>query len=92
MTSIYYRNSQKIDGKYYSIPKFAKANIDFSDIEGRELVIQDGDRLDIIAEQLYGNPDHWKAIAIYNNLEWFFVKPGDKIILPFDINKVLDRI
>lgn len=92
MTSIYYRNSEKTDGKYYSIPKFSLKNIDFSDIESRELKIQDGDRLDIIAEQLYGNPDHWKAIAIFNNLEWFFVKPGDIILLPVDIKKVLDRI
>jgi hypothetical protein len=92
MTSIYYRNSEKIDGRHYSIPKFALKNIDFSDIEARELMIQDGDRLDIIAEQLYNNPDHWKAIAIFNNLEWFFVKPGDVIRVPLDIKKVLDRI
>lgn len=92
MSSIYYKNSKKHDEKYFSSPKFAVKNIDFSDIPSKELTIKDGDRLDIIAEQLYGNPDHWKALAIFNRISWFFVKPGTTINVPFDIKKVLERI
>lgn len=75
----------------YKIPKFIYTN--FSDIPGKEFLIQEGDRLDIIAEQVYGDPTLYKAILLYNNLgDIFEVNPGDIIKLPLDIKKVLERI
>jgi hypothetical protein len=90
MANIFYRNALIKDGKY-GIPKFV--NLDFSDIPGKEFIIGDGDRLDVIAEQVYGNPSYWKAIALYNDIGYMFsISPGDIIMLPFDIQKVLERI
>lgn len=93
MSNFIYRNSRKIDGKYFSVPRFITKNIDFSDIPGTEFLIQEGDRLDIVAEQIYGKPEYWKLIAIYNNIGYFFdATPGTIIKLPNDINQVLDRV
>ena len=91
MANRFYRNAKIIDSKYYSIPNFVYA--DFSDIPGKEFLIQEGDRLDIIAEQLYGDATLWKAIMLYNDLGYFFeLVPGNVIKLPLDINQVLARI
>lgn len=87
-----YRNSRIVNGMY-TPPRYILENVDFSDIAGQEFLVQEGDRLDIIAEQIYGKPDYWRAIAIYNDIDYFFdVKPGEIIKLPKDINQILDRL
>lgn len=87
----FYKRKDIIDNKYYGIPDYITK--DFSDIPGQEFEIQEGDRLDILAEQLYGNPSYWKYIAVYNNIGYFFdLNPGDIIKIPFDIKKVIERI
>lgn len=91
MANRYYRNAQIVDSRFYGVPDFVYA--DFSDIPGKEFLIQEGDRLDIIAEQIYGDSTLWKAIMLYNDLGYFFeLVPGDVIKLPVDINQVLSRI
>lgn len=94
MTDRFYRKFDiKKDGneQFFQAPSWIRK--DFSDILSRELVFQDGDRLDYIAEQVYGDPTLWKALALYNNIGYFFeLQPGDKLYLPLDINKLLDRI
>ncbi len=91
MANPYYKEYQIIDDKYYGIPDFVDR--DFSDIEGKELEIQEGDRMDIIAEQIYGDPNLWKAILIYNDIGYFFaVRPGMIIKLPLNIQEVIDRL
>ena len=96
MPSIYQNARIKKNHKgkqIFGLPRYIRNNTDFSDIPGKELLLQVGDRLDIIAEQIYGDPTHWKALAIYNGIGWFFdAKPGTIIKLPFDINKVWERI
>ena len=91
MANRYFRNAPIIDQKHYGIPDFVYA--DFSDIPGKEFLVQEGDRIDIIAEQVYGDATLWKAILIYNDLGYFFeMVPGDIIQLPLDIGAVLARI
>lgn len=92
MANRFYRNALIINGVYYGIPNFVYA--DFSDIPGKEFTIMEGDRLDILVEQIYGSdPEYWKAILLYNNIGYFFdVQPGDVIKFPYDINQVLARI
>lgn len=77
--------------EYYRSPGWIKAN--FEGIPSKEMVWQQGDRLDAVAEQLYGDPNLWKAIALFNNIGYIFdIKPGDVIYLPIKIKDVLDRI
>ena len=91
MANRYYKDYLVKKDKYYTIPDFVE--VDFSDIDGKEFLIQEGDRLDIIAEQVYGDATYWKAIMLYNNIGYFFdVKPGVIIRLPYNIEEVLDRI
>lgn len=91
MANLYYKNNKIIDDRYYGIPDFVEK--DFSDIEGKDFLVQEGDRIDIIAEQLYGNATYWKAILIYNDIGYFFdVKPGITIKLPYNIQEVLERM
>lgn len=92
MSSIY-KNAKVINGLYFGPPKYVINNVDFSDILGRELEIKEGDRLDIIASQIYSEDDAWKYILIYNNIGDFFdVRPGVIIKLPYDLEKIKRRI
>lgn len=87
----YYKTSKITKDGLFSIPKFVYS--DFSDIPGKDFLVQRGDRLDIIAEQVYHDSSLWKAIAIYNGISYFFdIQPGDVIKLPYDISKVVSRI
>lgn len=66
---------------------------DFSGIKAREIHFSDGDRLDIIAEIEYGNASYWRALAVFNNISYFFApQPGDIIRLPYKIKEVLERM
>ncbi len=91
MVDRYYKKQDIIGGKYYRSPLWNKK--DFLDIPGQELIIEDGARLDIIAEKFLGDPKLWKALAIYNGLGYFFeLQPGDKIYIPNKLKDLLDRI
>lgn len=45
--------------------------------------VQEGESLQLIAHRLWGNQNHWRAIADYNNLRTFRdLKAGMKLMLP----------
>jgi hypothetical protein len=91
MTNAWYKRYDIVNNQYYQVPSWIKA--DFSDILAREIVLQSGDRLDIIAQQVYGDASYWRAIAIYNNIGDFFEKqPGESLWLPLNIKDVMKRI
>lgn len=91
MANEYYRKFDVVDGIYYQVPGWAKK--DFSGIPSREVKWQEGDRLDIIAQQVYGNANDYKAIMIYNGIGWAFeLQPGDSLYLPLKIKDVKERL
>ena len=91
MTDRFYKNFDIVNSQYFKQPNWTRK--DFSDIPGKELIWQQGDRLDIIAYNLYGSSAHWKALALYNEIgDIFSIQPGDRIFLPTKIKDVLDRI
>lgn len=92
MPNRYYKRIDIVNNTFYRAPNYV--NLDLSNIRGREIEIREGDRLDIIVQRLYGSdPQNWKALALYNDIGYFFdVKPGKVIRLPYDIQEVLDRI
>lgn len=88
---LFYRKSDVKNGKYYKPARFIKS--DFEDIEAKELVLQAGDRLDIIAQSEFGNPNYWKALAAFNGIQYFFeIRDGDIIRIPYRIEDVLERM
>ena len=91
MPNNYYKKSDIREGRYYKIPKYIER--DFSDIRGREIIIVEGDRLDVIAHVETGDSKNWRALALYNNIGYFFdLTPGQVFRIPYDINEVLKRI
>ena len=54
----------------------------------RYIISREGDRLDLLANQFYGDPRMWVALALANNLGKgsFIVPPGIQLRLP-DINQ-----
>jgi hypothetical protein len=85
-----YQKRYVVDKKYYKVPDYIKR--DFSDIPGQEILVQEGDRLDILAEQIYSDASYWKYIALYNDIGYFFdLVPGQIIKIPNDIQKVIER-
>lgn len=95
MTNRYYKKFEIIksedDVEFYQPPSWIRT--DFDDVKSREIVWQQGDRLDIIAEQLYGDPNLWKALALFNGIGYMFdIQPGQTISLPLKIKDLLDRL
>lgn len=91
MTNRYYKRSDILNRTYYRIPQYI--NKDFSGIRGREIIIAEGDRLDIIADIETGDASNWRALALYNNIGYFFdLVPGQVLRIPYDIEEVKKKI
>ena len=50
------------------------------------VITQEGDRLDVLAHQFYGNTHLWWFIAHVNNLSYMNVKAGTKLRIPASTN------
>lgn len=91
MANLYYKRTDVVGDRYYRAPRYIEA--DFSGIKGREIVVSQGDRLDIIAQNLFGDASYWRALALYNNIGYFFdLVPGTILVIPHNIQEVLNRI
>ena len=86
----YYKKSDIVEKQFYRPPSWISLN--FDDIEGREFEIQEGDRLDVIAEQVYGDPNLWKAIALYNKFNFFaFENKNGMVQMKMQINNTAKK-
>ena len=54
------------------------------------IVIRDGQRLDTLANEYYGDPSMWWIIAQANNITGgtLFLKPGSQIRIPKDLTSI----
>lgn len=88
----FYRTKKREDGKqqYRSLtfPSFEESSDD--------IVIQIGDydRLDVIAEEFFGDPSLWWVIAVYNNIgnPSLYVDSQQYLRIPNDIQRVFSKI
>jgi len=56
----------------------------------REFVMTEGQRLDTLAGQLYGDGQLWWVIAAASGIGWWLqVPPGTRILAPTDIDATL---
>lgn len=94
MASRYDRNSRKVlpDGRVVYRPKIYK-NIPKRDSD-IYIVTQGGDRLDTIANQMYGDSSLWWIIASANNIHDapFAIKEGTTLRVPENFNEILNSI
>ncbi len=59
-------------------------------IATREIVTVEGQRLDQIAGELWGDGKLWWVIAITSGIGWWLqVPPGTRLLVPVDINEAL---
>jgi len=58
------------------------------------IITEQSDRLDILANKYYNNPNMWWIIATANNISDanFFVEPGIQLRIPSDISKILNDL
>lgn len=59
-------------------------------IATREVVLEDGQRLDQLAGELYGDGKLWWVIAATSGIGWWLqVPPGTRLLVPIDIDSAL---
>lgn len=59
-------------------------------IATRETTLADGQRLDQLAGELYGDGKLWWVIAATSGIGWWMqVPPGTRLLVPTDINAAL---
>lgn len=64
----------------------------FSGLSTFEYIVKRGDRLDHLAARYLDEDQYWWVIAVINNLVLPFISPGDKLVIPTNVNDVLERI
>ena len=76
------RNSRVYLSLYY--PEIALSNSDVY------IIANESDRLDLLAQQYYGDVNYWWIIAHANQISGtFFLNPGDQIRIPMDISAII---
>lgn len=66
-----------------------KAGVDDGSIRTRQITLQEGDRLDVIAGREYGDSRNWWIIAAASGIGWGLqVPPGTRILIPTDLSQV----
>lgn len=62
-------------------------------ITTKEITLVEGQRLDHLAGQLYGDGRLWWILAATSNIGWGLqVPPGTRIVIPQDISRVLELV
>ncbi len=79
-------------GNYYRYAKYPVVPLSFSDIY---IITKNEDRLDLLADQFYGDTDLWWIITMANlgkiKRDSFFIKGGLQIRIPQDTQSVIDE-
>ena len=79
-------------GRYYRYAKYPVVPLSFSDIY---IITRKEDRLDLLADQFYGNTELWWIITMANlgkiKRDSFFVKGGLQIRIPQDTQSIIDE-
>ena len=77
---------------YYKNIRYPEVPLRINDIY---IITKDGDRLDLLAYQFYGDVDLWWIIAISNigkvRRDSFFIKPGLKIRITNSKEEIIEK-
>lgn len=72
-----------------AVPRIRQA-VSAGTLATRELVLAEGQRLDTLAGQLYGDGRLWWVIAAASGIGWWLqAPPGTRILAPVDLEAVL---
>ena len=88
----YSRIKYKGNKKYFKPIKYPLIPISVDDLY---IITSDRDRLDLLANQFYGNVDYWWIIASANpgvvKRDSFILKPGLEVRVPQNIQKIIEN-
>jgi hypothetical protein len=58
------------------------------------IIASSSDRLDLLANQYYGNPIYWWVIAVANNINdgTLYIEEGKQIRIPADLPTILNEL
>ena len=82
-------SSNESGKRYFSSPKYPEIPLSERDLY---FIMQDGDRLDLLANQIYGDASLWWIISTANpNLKQnsLYVPVGTQIRVPLDVTNIL---
>jgi len=55
--------------------------------------LQESERLDIVAHRVYGDASLWWVIAAASNIGWGLqVPPGVRLVIPVNVNPIIDAL
>lgn len=88
-----YDNNTKLEGGRKFSTSFGHVNIRNAAASRRisvsEYVVQEGERLDIIAGRMYGNGRLWWVISAASGIGWGMqVPPGTLLLIPSDLSQI----
>lgn len=70
-----------------------KQAVDAGILRTRVFTLQGSERLDIIAGREYGDASNWWIIAAASGIGWSLqVPPGTRVVLPIDLDQVIDLV
>jgi hypothetical protein len=59
-------------------------------LPSREHILQEGERLDILAGRFYGSGSYWWVIAAASGIGWALqVPPGTRLLIPNDLGQAV---
>tara|TARA_R100000152_G_C6638973_1_gene84215 strand:+ start:228 stop:536 length:309 start_codon:yes stop_codon:yes gene_type:complete len=72
------------NNKLYNISAYKTVNYSFIPKSDNDIYVitQDGDRLDLLANQFYGDVNLWWYIAKANGLKFMTISPGTSLRIP----------
>jgi len=90
------QRSQK-DGKRFvsssSAGKIIKKMVDSGQLKTKDFVLSDGQRLDIVAANFYGDAKYWWVIAAASGIGWQCQVPAGTLLkIPVSLQKIFDMV
>ena len=91
-----YPVTSRIDGLYYGTSKAIKvvrSLVENKKVKTKDVALREGERLDHVAYQYYGDTRLWWIIAAASNIGWGLqCPPGTYIRIPIDLGTISNSL
>ena len=95
MASRYPLSTRKAGGYFgtSTAMRVVKRLIENGTVSVRVEALQDSERLDVVAQRVYGDASLWWVVAAASNIGWGLqVPPGTRLVIPTNINPIIDAL
>jgi hypothetical protein len=91
-----YPLSSRRGGRYFGTSRagrIVRSMIKRGVLQHKTVALQESERLDIVAQRVYGDSSMWWIIAAASNIGWGLQVPaGTYLIIPTDVNQIFNAI